>query len=1450
MKFFPMLLVCRNQTCHRLWRRLGFYLLLLVSLFSSSSLIASTGDTPGNLLLFFRETEATALGANNNLAIDLGSVAGNSEGFRYDFSAANSRVSLTYGDDWFVRDSLFWGIMGYDPNTLELSISRNLASSDLSTVTGVNLYDLGGKWEYLNLNVTGGIQGDIAGTSLTYSVFEKGQNAWSDFQGDEPNFTGAFNGLLGYSGNSDHRITLNSQFLLSHYTPDFENFGNVAFSRNVHSLSFTNGILSATPISGGGGGGTYAGPWNWTAGSGNWSTTDNWTNSKVASDGFAVGITGTSGGTITNDTVTNLSSLTFSIGAGTYTLTGTNASQTLEVTGGITNNSSATQTIDLSISGSGGLTQSGSGTMVLVRSNSYVGGTTLSSGAVVIGNNNAVGSGTVTVTGASSLIAGTANLSTTNAMAINAATTIDTAANRWTYAGVLSGSGSLTKIGSGTLTFSGTSTSYSGASSINAGSMQVTGNLGTGTVTVNNGASLSGSGRVGGITVASSGAVMAGSETAIGTLTVTGNGIWNGGGIYNWKISDALGSEGVGYDSISIGGALDLSGVTSLNKFQINLWSLGGNAANFNKDADTSWKIASFSSLNGSFSTNLFSVNLGATNGTGGFLNATNGTFSLSSSANALFLQYKTLAVTDTSGIWSAGSGNLTGITNGSLLQFTGAGGSVTNQSVTNLTGISYAVTAGGYTLSGTNLTLSGSVTNSSSAQQTISSAVKLASNAVLQAQNGDILVGGNLDLSSNNLTISGARQSMLAGDIAGSGTLIKQGAGSLVLTGVSSNAGGLAVESGRVLLSGGDDRLSSDGRLSVASGAVVDLGTTSQRLVTLSGSGTITGESGSITFAPSNAISYAGTIGGQKAVVQNGSGTTTLTGSNSYTGGTIVSAGTLVAGSSNALGANLSPLSVRGGTLDLGGGSLTMGLVTLTAGEISNGSFSSTNHLKASVASGQQATISATLAGNMGFCKLGAGTLNLLSAMPTGTNIVMSGTLKTSASVTGVASNALGKIIVSVSASPALWTNEGSLTLASNGKTILELRDAATLRTGSLTLAAAKSSQGTLLITGTGANGGTTIDVGSGTITFGAGAGKIEYKKSSSLTLSQALSGKGMVTVSGKGTLTLAGNNSGFAGTNYLTSGGMVIAANTLNGGEALVSGKKSTLTLQQGASLSSTNALHAVGGKLIDNSGLAFTNSIRSSRIVTNGALRPGILLATGGTLEKSYAATNDVSRNISGFGAGYGSGKSFQILSGAVAGASTLTALSDANGRLDFHGTGNNPFVMAMTDASFTASRNQILWFNTNSATPSWTNTIAGNTGNKSNAAISGMNGISFTGSFNSFLLQASLKTAGITSDLSDTLVELNALGADSIAGLLKNIMGAYGFDSATKTAWAVINHNSLFDSQSGIDMDPSLAPLDPGASSVTTQAVPEPGTWALIVLGGGVLLLAAKRRKDQS
>ena len=88
-----------------------------------------------------------------------------------------------------------------------------------------------------------------------------------------------------------------------------------------------------------------------------------------------------------------------------------------------------------------------------------------------------------------------------------------------TYSGVISGSGVLTKLGAGRLTLTGSNT-YSGLTTINAGNLAVNGSLSAGgLVNVNAAATLSGTGSVGGVTVAAAGTLAPG-YTSGGTLSV------------------------------------------------------------------------------------------------------------------------------------------------------------------------------------------------------------------------------------------------------------------------------------------------------------------------------------------------------------------------------------------------------------------------------------------------------------------------------------------------------------------------------------------------------------------------------------------------------------------------------------------------------------------------------------------------------------------------------------------------------------------------------------------------------------------------------------------------------------------------------------------------------------------------------------------------------------------
>jgi len=122
-----------------------------------------------------------------------------------------------------------------------------------------------------------------------------------------------------------------------------------------------------------------------------------------------------------------------------------------------------------------------------------------------------------------------------------------------------------------------------------------------------------------------------------GNLSVAGNVVWSAGGNYNWQISDATSGAGLGWDLITSGGSLDLSGLDSANKFNLNLWSLsgiapdlGGPALNFDNAQSYTWTILSAVAGITGFSNDYFNINVGAINGTEGFLNSLGGgSFSL-----------------------------------------------------------------------------------------------------------------------------------------------------------------------------------------------------------------------------------------------------------------------------------------------------------------------------------------------------------------------------------------------------------------------------------------------------------------------------------------------------------------------------------------------------------------------------------------------------------------------------------------------------------------------------------------------------------------------------------------------------------------------------------------------------------------------------------------------------
>jgi len=764
---------------------------------------ANTGEN--NLYLgFYSASEVST----KSVLINLGTSVDVGTGFNLDLRGVGALTS-NYGVNWFNNTQVYWSLIGYDGGYggygsfyVGRPSTQLLLQTDISGSTA------------LTEDQYWGLSDKVGSLTTAHDALAADRSSVIGSGGNTHEISVVDNSPVAFSGMADANFSSFTTAVYEQITGGlsiqqftFDGVGSFPTTSGAFSgVTQSNGIISfkslVTPPS------AYAGPWNWTAGTGNWSASNNWTSNQVASNGYAVGITG-SGGIITNNAVTSVSSLSFSNGAGAYTLTGTNASQILEVTGGITNVSAATQTIDLSIAGSGGVTQSGSGTMVLARSNSYSGGTTLGGGAVVIGNNNGLGSGAVTVTGASSLIAGTPNLSTTNAMAFNAATTIDTAANRWTNSGALSGSGSLTKIGSGTLAVAGTGSTFSGNTALSAGSIQVASGstLGSGTVTVASGATLSGSGSVGGVALQSGGTLTGGVDGAVGKLTVSGGMTFSAGGILNWKFANASGTAGLGFDSFDVLGSLDLTGLTTGSTLQFNILNAIGGTSNFLNNQNSQWLVASAKTITG-FSTNDFTIS------TAGFTNALGGgAFGFITNATGLYLKFTALGVDPWTGNLAAGSNVISGqtitSTNSAVI---GANSSrngsvaVTNGGVWNVNG---SLQVGGSTNGSGTLSIGtgGRMTAQSLRISDLSGSRGLVLLSNGAAANAISLGSGTLSFGSGNGTLQFAHTNAItiSNAISGRGTISSTSAGITTLSGNQAGFTGTnLISSGKVVLGTG----------------------------------------------------------------------------------------------------------------------------------------------------------------------------------------------------------------------------------------------------------------------------------------------------------------------------------------------------------------------------------------------------------------------------------------------------------------------------------------------------------------------------------------------------------------------------------------------------------------------------------------------------------------------
>ncbi|MBR0239041.1 MAG: autotransporter-associated beta strand repeat-containing protein, partial [Thermoguttaceae bacterium] len=228
----------------------------------------------------------------------------------------------------------------------------------------------------------------------------------------------------------------------------------------------------------------------------------------------------------------------------------------------------------------------------------------------------------------------------------------------------------------------------------------------------------------------------------------------------------------------------------------------------------------------------------------------------------------------------------------------------------TDVSGSNFALTL----QDGTSVLLSGNNIGTADSTITVNGTVgysHLAGTSANKVNYSNILITAGSTLNAENTNGVGAKGSMVfAGDLQGAGTLNVDTVGTSNTNSLTlghpenSFTGNVNVTRGKLQFTvvgydnvtyTGTNALINAASVAVASDATIDVGTTEQTFNNLSGAGNITlGDGGSATLNNTTPTEFSGVISGSGSVTKTGAETLTLSGDNTFTGGTTVSEGTL----------------------------------------------------------------------------------------------------------------------------------------------------------------------------------------------------------------------------------------------------------------------------------------------------------------------------------------------------------------------------------------------------------------------------------------------------------------------------------------------------------------------------------------------------------------------------
>ncbi|MBU6182255.1 MAG: autotransporter-associated beta strand repeat-containing protein, partial [Verrucomicrobia bacterium] len=538
------------------------------------------------------------------------------------------------------------------------------------------------------------------------------------------------------------------------------------------------------------------------------------------------------------------------------------------------------------------------------------------------------------------------------------------------------------------------------------------------------------------------------------------------------------------------------------------------------------------------------------------------------------------------------------------------------------------------FEISGSRITLgdSGIVQNPGASNTTISTLLDLAAAQTWTNNSaGTLLLGGRIDNNGFDLTIEGNGTTRSTERIEGSGAIIKNGTGTLVLEGTNTFTGGTVLSGGTLRAGEGDRRQT----LGADTSSVSFNGTGA----TLQLAGSIADDPRDWIFDETGTIDtngfdlgINGSTSGAAGLVKTGGGTLTINTTASQEGGTVVRAGGLVFGSAASIAHPEGDLVV--GYQDGDSASL------LISGADVETNWSILGNAPGSTGNASMTSGSWLVKGNFFVGYQGDGTLSLAGGNVTvdfyqfhvgsegnGTFLMTGGNITNTNAVLGDALGSSGNATIT----GGRWTNTMNLAVGDGGTANLAISGNGVVAVGG-TLSRVVDGAITL-----GPGGTLEIGLGGTTGTLDTDLtnnGHLVFNRSTNSTHSKTLSGSGNLSQNGSATLTLSADNT-YTGNTAINSGILEIASTGRLGG-----GSYSGTISNNGSLIHSATVNQSLSGSLsgsgsLTKSGLgALTLSGNNSHsggttladgqlnIDNNNALGSGAFTIAGGLIDSTTA------------------------------------------------------------------------------------------------------------------------------------------------------------------------------------------------------------------------------------